>query len=178
MLYVTYSYSKRDFPVKISFNFGSWKLFGSIQFVPIENYEKWMALALKQCIFDPMLVKPKCVWEAVVFFNFQKFVYIFSWLFTSFKKNQLPLKRILALPTWVQIYTVLGLQAFLSDFFQIEHPVWSSIWWRETEERISIFNSLPKPAFGQVEEAWWRVEISLDFFLIFFVIKSLFFSWK
>ena len=27
-----------------------------------------IAVAQKQCIFDPMLVKIKCVWEAVVFF--------------------------------------------------------------------------------------------------------------
>ena len=37
------------------------------QGVPIENYLKQMAVELKQCIFDPMLVKPKCVWEAVDF---------------------------------------------------------------------------------------------------------------
>ena len=27
-----------------------------------------IAVAQKRCIFDPMLKKPKCVWEAVVFF--------------------------------------------------------------------------------------------------------------
>ena len=32
-----------------------------LQCVPIENYQDEMAVALKQCIFDPMLVKPKSV---------------------------------------------------------------------------------------------------------------------
>ena len=32
---------------------------------------------LKRCIFDPILVKPKCVWKAVVFLDFQKIFYIF-----------------------------------------------------------------------------------------------------
>ena len=30
-------------------------------------HPKEMAVALKQCIFDPMLVKPKCVWEVADF---------------------------------------------------------------------------------------------------------------
>ena len=32
-----------------------------LQCAPIENYQNEMAEALKQCIFDPMLVKPKSV---------------------------------------------------------------------------------------------------------------------
>ena len=41
-----------------------------LQCVPIENYQDEMAVALKQCIFDPMLVKPKSVWQVVVLFFF------------------------------------------------------------------------------------------------------------
>ena len=37
-----------------------------------------MAVHLKLCISDPILVKPKCVWDVVVFFNFWKFAYIFQ----------------------------------------------------------------------------------------------------
>ena len=32
-----------------------------LQGVPFEKIQKEMAVALKRCIFDPMLVKPKCV---------------------------------------------------------------------------------------------------------------------
>ena len=45
-----------------------------------------MAAPLKLCISDPMLIKPKCVWEAVVFFNFRKFVYIFQLFVYNFLK--------------------------------------------------------------------------------------------
>ena len=43
--------------------------------------------------------------------------------FLKIEKKLPPLKRILALPTWGQICTVSVLQPFLSDFFQMEHPV-------------------------------------------------------
>ena len=33
-----------------------------------QNYQKWMPIELKRCIFDLKLVKPKCVLEAVVYF--------------------------------------------------------------------------------------------------------------
>ena len=46
-----------------------------------------MAVALKLCILDPKLVKPKCVWEAVDFFNFRKFVYIFELFVYNFSKK-------------------------------------------------------------------------------------------
>ena len=49
---------------------------------PNQNLKFVLAMILKVCISDPMLLKPKCVWEAVVFFNFRKnfqlFVYNFS----------------------------------------------------------------------------------------------------
>ena len=28
-----------------------------------------MAITLKICVFDPMLVKPKCVWEVYIYFE-------------------------------------------------------------------------------------------------------------
>ena len=46
-----------------------------------------MAVLLKLCISHPILVKPKCVWKAVVFFNFQKFVYIFQLFVYNFSKQ-------------------------------------------------------------------------------------------
>ena len=49
-----------------------------------------------------MLVKPKCVWEVEVFFNFRKFVYIFQLFVYNFSKKPPTLKHILALPTWGQ----------------------------------------------------------------------------
>ena len=46
------------------------------------------AVTSKVCIFDPTLVKPKWVWDAVVFFNFQKFCLHFSAVCLQFfKKN-------------------------------------------------------------------------------------------
>ena len=63
-----------------------------------------MAVVLKWCIFDAMLV------------IFQLFVH-------NFLKDLPPLKRILALPTCSELRTVTVLQQFLSDFFQMEHPV-------------------------------------------------------
>ena len=83
-----------------------------------------MIVALKRGIFvDPMLVKLKCVWEFVVSYNFQKFVDIFQLCVYNFSKRLPPLKRILVLQTWSQICNVSVLQSFLSDFFQMEHPV-------------------------------------------------------
>ena len=84
-----------------------------LQCVPFEKSQKEMAVALKQCIFDPMLVKPKYDWKAVVFFNFQKFVYIFQLFVYNFSKNMSTLKNILALPTWGQICTVSEQQPFV-----------------------------------------------------------------
>ena len=63
-----------------------------------------------------MLVKPKCVLEAVDFMkNCEQ-------IFRNCKYLQ-SLKRILAFPTRGQISTVLMLQPFISDFFQMEDPV-------------------------------------------------------
>ena len=43
-----------------------------------------MTVELKWCTFDPMLLKPKCVKEAVDFFNFKKFVHNFQLLVYNF----------------------------------------------------------------------------------------------
>ena len=80
---------------------------------PFENSQKEMAVvALKQCIFDSMLVKPKCVSETVVFFQFSKICLHFSAVCIRFFEKKLPpLKaHILTLPTWGQICPVLVLQ--------------------------------------------------------------------
>ena len=54
---------------------------------PNQNLKFVLAITLKLCISDPMLVKPKCVWEPSVFFNFQKFVYIFQLFVYNFSKK-------------------------------------------------------------------------------------------
>ena len=61
---------------------------------------KIMAITLKLCICDPILVKPKYVWEACNFFIFSCLFTIFSCLFTNSKSKCKSPKRILALPTW------------------------------------------------------------------------------
>ena len=64
-------------------------------------------------------------------------------------KKLLPLKRILVLPTWIQIHTVSVMQPFISDFFQMEHPVrWSFIQEKFSPFLSSLFcrkNSSSKP---------------------------------
>ena len=61
----------------------------------------------------------------------------------------LPLKRILALPTWGEIHTVSVIHPFISDFFQMEHPVrWSFIQEKFSPFLSSLFcrkNSSSKP---------------------------------
>ena len=79
-----------------------------------------MAITLKLSISDPMLVKPKCVWEAVVFFNFRKNFQLFVY---NFQKKLSPLKRILALPTWGQKCLIPELQPFEIKNFDLGHPV-------------------------------------------------------
>ena len=37
---------------------------------PSQNLLIQMATTLKICISDPMLIKPKCVWEASIYFHF------------------------------------------------------------------------------------------------------------
>ena len=53
--------------------------------VSLRNLLLQMAVALKRQFFDPMLAKPKCVSEMADFFNFLKYVNIFSCLFTIFQ---------------------------------------------------------------------------------------------
>ena len=80
--------------------------------------------SLKLLIFDPMLVKPKCVLEVANFFDFQKFVYILRCLFMIFQKKILPpLRKILTLSTQDQISIVSEIQPFEISIFQTKHPV-------------------------------------------------------
>ena len=46
-----------------------------IQGDPNQNFRFQMGVALSVWISDPMLVKQKCVWEAVVFYEFQLIFY-------------------------------------------------------------------------------------------------------
>ena len=82
------------------------------------------------------------------FFLFSKICLHFSAVCLQFSKKKLPpLKRILALPTWGQICTVSVLQPFLSDFFQMKHPVF--IFLNETKTCCKHFTrfKLPNIAF-------------------------------
>ena len=94
-----------------------------IQGVPFTIYPKEMAVALKWCIFDPMLVKPKCVWEVADFLkNCKQTAEKCKQIFENWK-NLPHLKHILALPTWGQICTISELQPLISNFFQMVPPV-------------------------------------------------------
>ena len=52
---------------------------------PNQNLGFQMTIAVKQSISDPTLIKPKCVWEAVVYFNFLTTFAIFSFVFNFSK---------------------------------------------------------------------------------------------
>ena len=58
-----------------------------IQGDPNQNFWFQMAPQLKQCIFDPKLVKSKLVWKAVVFYGRKKF-FEKSWKVKSFSKSK------------------------------------------------------------------------------------------
>ena len=91
---------------------------GSVQGVAFEKSKEKLAVTLKWCIFDHMLAKPKCIWEALYFEKLlkqtaEKYKQIYdNWL------KPAPLKHILALPTCVQICSISVLQPFLFDFFK------------------------------------------------------------
>ena len=46
--------------------------FSHIQGVPIANCQMWMAVEMKCCTSDAILIKPKSVWEAVYFLKCSK----------------------------------------------------------------------------------------------------------
>ena len=100
---------------------------------PNQNFPFQMAITLKLSYSDPMLVKPKCVWEAAVFPNFWKFVYIFQLFVYNFSKKKLPpLKHILALPTWGQKCLVSEIEQIEKANFDLGHPV--AILWKKRAE--------------------------------------------
>ena len=66
---------------------------------PNQNLLFQFALSLKLSISDPMLIKPKCVWEVEVFLkNCKQTAEKCKQIFKNWKKPP-PLKHILALPT-------------------------------------------------------------------------------
>ena len=82
-----------------------------------------MAVELNRCIFDPLLVKPKCVWETVDLSKNCKPTAEICKLILKIEINLPPLKRILALPTKGLKYTVSVPHPFTFDNFQLEHLV-------------------------------------------------------
>ena len=75
-----------------------------------------------------MLVKPKCVWEAVVFFNIWKFIYIFQMFVYNFLKDLLPLKRILALSIFGSNMHLFWATAFYFCYFSNRTPCSEEKW--------------------------------------------------
>ena len=95
--------------------------------VSFEKRKFQIAVTLLRCIFNPMLVKPKCVWEVADFLkNCKQTAEKCKQIFENWK-NLPPLKHILALPTLGQICTVTELQPFEISTFQMKHPVWPSL---------------------------------------------------
>ena len=86
-----------------------------------------MAVTLKVCISDPMLVKPKWVWEVAGFFwkNCKQTAEKCKQIFENWKKLP-PLKLILALPTKGQKCILSDLQPFEVATFDLGHPVMPS----------------------------------------------------
>ena len=74
-----------------------------------------MAITLKICIFDTLLVMPNCV--------FQLFVYNLQLFENNFQNELTPPKHILALPTWGQKCIFTELQPFEIANFDLGHPV-------------------------------------------------------
>ena len=71
----------------------------------------------------PNVGKAKYVWEAVILYNFQTFVYIFQ-LFVYNFSNKLPVKCILVLRIRGQIYAVPVLQLFAFRIFNQNTLFW------------------------------------------------------
>ena len=96
-----------------------------------------MSVALKQCVLDPMLVKPKCC------SYFEKCKQIAEKVnrFLKIEKKLLPLKSkcIYTLTTWGQIYTISVLQSFAFDNFQSEHP---AVRIKETAKKVYLFSAM------------------------------------
>ena len=94
-----------------------------LQRVLFEKLQKQKVVVQNRCIFDVILVNPKCVWEAVVYMkNCKQTAKNVNKLLENWN-NLLPLKPILALPTWGQICTNSELQPFPFAILQMEHPV-------------------------------------------------------
>ena len=53
---------------------------------PNQNVKFLLAITLKICVSDPMLVKPKCVWEAYIYFDFSAVCLQFSAVCLQFSK--------------------------------------------------------------------------------------------
>ena len=81
------------------FSFGA--LYSNVlQGDPNQNLKFVLAITLKICISDPILVKPNCVWEVEVYSYFLADCLQFSAVCLQFFKKKLsPPKHILALPT-------------------------------------------------------------------------------
>ena len=108
------------------FSFIKWPNLEHAQGVQIKNCQKWMAVKLKRCIFDPLLVKPKYVWEVVDFFeNCKQTAENCKQIFGKLEEST-------ASQTHFG-FSFLVLQPFTFDNFQSEHHVhlwicWLSCW--------------------------------------------------
>ena len=105
-----------------------------------------MAVELKWCIFDPILVKPKCVWEAVVYLkNCKQTSEKCELIFENWKKTKL-------LDTTSQ--THFGLTNIGSNMHRFSST--AIYFWQ-----FSIGTPC-SPGFKEVwEEAWWHVQCNV-----------------
>ena len=107
-----------------------WKIFCSIilqlETHKIQGVLFWilgfqLAIALKRCIIDPLLLKPKWVWELAEFFNFVKYVYNIS--------NRLPTLRldakleITTVDIWIEVRNTIFYESNGDIFHEVGNEV-------------------------------------------------------
>ena len=76
----------REFFTQLFYCSMNFKVNSNIQGDPNQNLKFLLAIILKLCISDPLLVKPKCVLEVYIYFDFQLFVYNFQLFVYNFSK--------------------------------------------------------------------------------------------
>ena len=85
-----------------------------------------------------------CLRDGVVFFNFRKFVYIFQLFVYNFSKKKLPpLKRILALPTYVKYALFLCYNHFFLTFLKwntLQMNMFEIVRYLENDVRVCLMS--------------------------------------
>ena len=121
--HIIFSRKEENVPKLFSTKYAIFFIIGSLQGDPNQNPFFQMAVSLKLCNSDPILVKPKCVWEVVGFFNCKQTAKNVNKFLKTEKRKLPPFKRILVLPTYGQKCIVLEVQPFKIMDFDLGHPV-------------------------------------------------------